>query len=1117
MLAGVSGDLLAGRFLDGLVEEAAVEDQRTATWVRSGARWWQACARRLGPAMPPRAVLDIGGRPLLEGLGLSLTGVEPAADTLSATVLRGDRRVATLTCTAWGRPISQVWRQAIRASLAADVPWALVFTGNALEILDATRPWARRSVHVDLDAACRDRRALTALWLLVRGDALDDRAAGALARLATRSEAEGLAVCHALGAGVLEALGALLEGLDAAAGRGSTSSASPRPDRRVFDQSLTIVYRLLFLFFAEARRLLPVWHEVYREGYSVEALVRRALDARRRPGTWATVQAMSRLAHAGCEADDLRVTAFNGRLFAPSRTPLGERGRVPDEAAARAVVSLGTRPTPGGRQRIAFDDLGVEQLGSVYEQVLDFEPVRQGGRLALRRTSTERKTTGSFYTPRAMTDFVVRRTLAPLVDGLSADGILDLRVLDPAMGSGAFLVAAGRFLTERAEAALVVDGTWTTGAVSRADRADLARRVAERCLYGIDRNPTAVQLARLSLWLATLAADRPLTFLDHHLTTGNSLVGARLHDLARPPSSRAAAVDADGQAALFDDEAMAALARVVVPERRWLADGPSASADDVRAKERCLERLARDPAGLARWAAGADLWCGLALGSQRISSGLYAEAQRRVTGATTALPAAVLDEIVATGQRLARAHGACHPELAFAEVFLDADGQRRPDAGFDAVLGNPPWEMVRADAGDDDARADGRRRGRELLRFVRGSGHYRLQGAGQVNQYQLFVERALDLLRPGGRLGLVLPGGLQVDAGSAHLRRRLLDGCALDTWVAFENRRAIFPIHRSMRFVIVTGTSGPATAEVVIRGGLTEAGDLARIPDRASAERPSGTVRVATSFLRQWDPEHLTIPAVRDPLDLAIACRALAQPPLGARHGWQVRFGRELNATDDRGRFVAWPPDRGAARERWLPVVDGRHLRPFGVALDGVRRAIRADDLLARLTGEVGPSRPRVAYRDVAGAANRLTLIAARLPAGVTATHTVFTARGAPGRADSWALVGLLNSLAANFLVRLQVSTHVTTALMARLPVPVPTPGDRRRLAVLARRLARASSIDEAPEAYACLNALAGRLYGLTDEEYAHVVGSFALLGEALARHCLTAWSREPVSGPASR
>ena len=267
-------------------------------------------------------------------------------------------------------------------------------------------------------------------------------------------------------------------------------------------------------------------------------------------GLWAALQAIARLAHAGAEAGDLHVTPFNGRLFAPARAPLLDHlalGRRPGGHALDALCFT-RASTDGGRQRIAYAELGVEELGSVYESLLDLEPVARDGRCRARRTaapavhlrpsaSAARKTTGTFYTPRAIADALVRDTLAPLVDGRSPEQILSLRVLDPAMGSGAFLVSADRFLAAEWERALIERGDVAGDDLSDTDRAATRRLIASRCLFGVDRNPMAVQLAQLSVWLATLASDRPLSFLDHHLVTGNSLVGASPLDvLARPPA-----------------------------------------------------------------------------------------------------------------------------------------------------------------------------------------------------------------------------------------------------------------------------------------------------------------------------------------------------------------------------------------------------------------------------------------------------------------------------------------------------------------------------------------------------------------------------------------------------
>ncbi len=153
-------------------------------------------------------------------------------------------------------------------------------------------------------------------------------------------------------------------------------------------------------------------------------------------------------------------------------------------------------------------------------------------------------------------------------------------------------------------------------------------------------------------------------------------------------------------------------------------------------------------------------------------------------------------------------------------------GGSTPDGGFDAVLGNPPWDMVRADTGSSADRAEAKASTTAALRFYRASRAYSLQGNGHANRYQLFLERALRLTKPAGRVGLILPSGIATDRGSAGLRKHLLDRTAIDTWIGFDNRRRIFPIHRSMRFVVLATSNAGRTDVLKFRCGLTDAGAL---------------------------------------------------------------------------------------------------------------------------------------------------------------------------------------------------------------------------------------------------------------------------------------------------
>ena len=1090
------GDLIVSALLERHLVDEAPGTACPSSFTGRLPHWWRRLQSVAGPATPPRVLFDVGVRPLIEPLGLAWTHLDAQPHGVAALLHAADRQgspLALLWCSSWHAPLSSASRRALAASLPAQVPWACVFTGHELAVVDATRPWSRRALRLPLALLPDDTRCQQLLCSLLSPHGLDH----ALRALTGPSDAYGAAVCASLGDRVLEAIELLLT-------QWSTAHASTD----ALGQALTIVYRVLFLYFAEARGLLPVWNRRFRESYSIEALRDRLLTTHQARGTWDALQAMTRLARAGCHIDDLHVTAFNGRLFAPAMAPLADHAPVSDAVAARLVLGLGTTAHASMPEPIRFADLGVEQLGAVYERVLDYVPAPRGATVALARTGTARKVSGSFYTPRSLTDFLVRRTLAPLVEGRSSRDILALRVLDPAMGSGAFLVAACRYLTDRLEQALADEGECRDEEGSEARRAALSRTVAERCLYGIDLNPTAVQLARLSLWMATLAGDRPLTFLDHHLVVGNSLVGAWLHDLSRPPvPARDEGAPSPDARLPFGEAPRHHLARWLLPHRHALADTPSDSVEAVREKEQRLQSLSSQDSPLARWWKGADLWCGLALGTTRLTPGLYSELQWHAAQRSTALSSPALDTLAAPLERQARSHRACHWELQFPEVFLDGDGWPRADAGFDAIIGNPPWEMLRADSGTGDEREAQRPASRQAAAFLRQSGHYRLQGRGHTNHYQLFIERVLRLLAPGGRFGLLVPSGLESDAGSAHLRRALFDSTTLDTWVGFDNRHAIFPIHRSVQFLAIAGTRGGTTPLLPLMRGVTDPQVLGRWPDlpppatraASACEGGSAPLTVHRKFLDDWDPDTCTVPALVAPIDLAIASQALRQPPLASAEGWQVRFGRELNATDDADIIRPRPADRRPrASGGLLTVVDGRHVRPFRLDRDGSTREAAREDVRRRLGTGPGPDAVRVAYRDVASRTNRVTLIAARLPPGVVSTHTVFCSRRILTDEEAWCLVALLNSLVVNYLVRLQVSVHVSSGIMARLPVPCPAPGMRAQLAAWAHTLSEVPDAETLTDTYADLNAAVAGLYGLSPAEFRHVLAGFPLIAEGL-------------------
>jgi hypothetical protein len=609
MLPGISGHLVSEQFLETQLPTNSEAEERCPESVRLALGRWKRQLHWLGPASSIQTIFEAAALPLFHTLGFEFPDrVERIGSCIVATV-RAAPEPVILVSTAWGERLDPYWRPAVEESVRRRAGWSFLFNGTHLRLVDTERSYSRRFVELDLELVFDDPRARSIVWTMLNADAF---AAGPqierspIRLLVEQSERYATGVSRSLRQGVLAASASLLGALARPPERQPQAALSD-----AFEQSLTIVYRLLFLLFAEARGLVPVWHPVYRSSYSIESL--RAMVERRHSsrGLWAALQSIARLAHAGCRAGDLQVTAFNGRLFAPGRTPLAERRDLDDDAAERAIVALSTRPAAdrAGREPISYRDLGVEQLGSVYETLLDYEPrgveagvsseqqpggarqsrarepldtprtnakesTRKPLTVALVQGSGVRKATGSFYTPQPLADYLVRRTLGPLAQEAAPEKILQLRVLDPAMGSGAFLVAACRFLAEAYEAALHRAGGFAASDFGETERVNIRRTIAERCLYGVDSNPMAVQLARLSLWLATLAADKPLTFLDHHLQTGDSLLGAWISCLRDPPGSRAGSrKSSGGTMPLFDEDSVGDALRVALPVRFNLAGG----------------------------------------------------------------------------------------------------------------------------------------------------------------------------------------------------------------------------------------------------------------------------------------------------------------------------------------------------------------------------------------------------------------------------------------------------------------------------------------------------------------------------------------------------------------
>jgi hypothetical protein len=258
----------------------------------------------------------------------------------------------------WSDPLDRVWRWSVIHAIGADARWCLCCNGRAVRLVDAQRTWSREYLEFDCQMLGRERSAQLVFWTVLRAAAFASEPP-LIDRIVDLSHRHGVQVCRVLGDGVLEALALLVGTLAGRSKRpGPTASlashqrkaAMPRHQTAMpvlFEQSLTVCYRVLFLLFAEARGLLPLWHPVYRDRYSLDTIVTTLLRGQRYRGLWQAIQAISRLAHAGCSAGELRVNAFNGRLFSPSQAEAFDRTPIADSVMGQAVVAVSTTPSRG--------------------------------------------------------------------------------------------------------------------------------------------------------------------------------------------------------------------------------------------------------------------------------------------------------------------------------------------------------------------------------------------------------------------------------------------------------------------------------------------------------------------------------------------------------------------------------------------------------------------------------------------------------------------------------------------------------------------------------------------------------------------------------------------------
>jgi hypothetical protein len=1014
----------------------------------------------------------------------------------------GKKPLVLAYCGAWdedldtGGKSAQPVRRIEQALVRAGIRYGILLTGERARLVRAPGDGPRGAyLEVDL-AGLADEEDPETFAAFVRLFSLpsflpDAEGKTPIEEIERESRAHAAKVSDDLKQAVFTAAESLVSGLiEDAVARGCIAAPAILNESDLLpyrDAALLALYRILFILYAEARDPRLDQHQLYRDAYSAQGLLEEILrDPSRawpanRCSIWDRVRVLFQIYDRGLPPITPweHIPPRGGDFFSPA-TPPGrvlDEARLPDAVVARLMLDLATAtPRRGvGRERVSFRELDIENLGAVYEGLLEYEPriaretmiellvqgrsyalspaevvrlceqkalklsgefgvvagtaaatlhpeapaeedqeeeadedlgeeeqeaqgaededqgVKKGAVARLVRRLERgtfhfipgpgRKGSGSFYTPRPLVQDLVRHALGPLVEGKTAAEIEQLRVLDPACGSAHFLVEAMRFLAQALHRAYVQehggkapphfqaktpegwDDNWHASdedarAANSEARAWCKRRIAERCLYGVDLNPTAVQLARVALWIESVAGDRPLTFFEHHVRCGNSLLGTWVARLDQPPVPALARKVRPAQLGLFEDQVRRAIQRAAELRRTIDRARPEdlrregiepESIEEQAFKKHVLEEAERtlqaarllfdlrsasafEPRIWAEW----ETLCGLVERPQELRQ--YVQSRPWWPSFRT----------VQERERF------FHWELEYPEVFL-GDG----DAGFDVVLGNPPWDKVKPDrkefygaydvlirafvGGELDRRIaelrqsipglaewfkEYERRVKTVATCLKKGGDYRYHDwkvdgkstGGDPDVFKFFVERAHRVARPAGRVALVVPSALYNNEGCTGLRYLLLGECTVERFYGFENREKIFPIHSSYKFVSLVfrkGAEGSGEFEAAfMRHELEELDATARY--REPAPRPAlvreapWVVTVRRSELERLSPGTLAFLEYRSPRDREIVLKMYGydqegnpvnpRPLLGDQGPgtWNARFYTEFHVTNDR-------------------------------------------------------------------------------------------------------------------------------------------------------------------------------------------------------------------------
>ena len=717
-----------------------------------------------------------------------------------------------------------------------------------------------------------------------------------------------------------------------------------------YRQLLNFVYRLLFLMVAEERKLLssdadpdtdPAKYAVFAQHYGIARLRLRADRHANQADDYADLWIGLRQTFRVCRDEDaariVGLSPLNGELFGQPACRHLEAAECPNDALLQAIGHLSNYRAEDQRlRRVNYAHLDVEELGSVYESLLDYAPRISPDRTAFHLAAgSERKQTGSYYTPPELVRELVDSALVPVMqERLDAAktpagkerALLDLRVCDPAAGSGHFLLAAARRIGDQ-----LAEIRAAPAEPDDQEYRNARRDVVQQCIYAVDKNPLAVDLCKVALWIEAHAAGLPLSFLDHHVKHGDSLVGV-LHldaleqgipDGAYNPVAGDQKPAANSYKKQNREERKGQLPLDFAPaetaglaaEFTALGKQPQRSAEDVRQIERRYNAARRQGTDWWTQKTACDLWTYAFFAPLDASPEHQPHQVPTTSDIYNALSGRARGDLIGAAAQASEQHPYFHWPLEFPDVY--------DNGGFDVVLGNPPWERLKlqekeffaarpepeardiADAPNKAARqrligalqdstpqlaADfqrARRNAEASSLFARQSQRFPLAGRGDVNTYSIFAELGRQLLAPTGRAGMIVPSGLAFDATTQVFFSDLVDRQSIANLFDFENREKVFPgIDSRIKFSLLTmsGEDRPiAHAEFAFF--LYRADQLR---DAGSEER---RIPLTAADFALFNPNTRTCPIFRSRRDMQIARKMYQKAGILWRDGDNLEGG----------------------------------------------------------------------------------------------------------------------------------------------------------------------------------------------------------------------------------